>query len=156
MNEFESNIKVGTPIYLITSTERCWKCRLLQTVIALASCSIADEEGEEAIEDAGEIEPFILNETNQQSPILRCIPFPSRKETMPCRSIKLPDACHMSDKRKNAPDEETGRLKNPSPIGTQHNPVSSPGDTSNPVEKELAEREKFQREEERRRAADSE
>jgi hypothetical protein len=58
----------------------------------------------------------------------------------------------MSEKRNNIRSKETNGLKNPSPIGTQQNPVSNPAETSNPVEQELAEREKFQREEEKRRA----
>jgi hypothetical protein len=75
---------------------------------------------------------------------------------MPCRFAKVPDVCVMSEKRRKAPDEEIRRLKNPSPIGTQQNPVSSPGEAGNPVEEELAEREKVRREEERRRADESE
>lgn len=62
MNESEDSMKVGTPLYLITSMELCWKCGRPQEVIALASGSLADDEGEEATENAEEIEPFILNE----------------------------------------------------------------------------------------------
>jgi hypothetical protein len=62
----------------------------------------------------------------------------------------------MSDKRNPAPDKDIDRLKNPSPIGTQHNPVSSPRETTNPVEEELAEQKKSKREQEERRARESE
>ncbi len=62
----------------------------------------------------------------------------------------------MSDKRNNAPEKEADQMKNPSPIGTQHNPVSSPRETTNPVEEDLAEREKVQRQDEERRARESE
>lgn len=62
----------------------------------------------------------------------------------------------MSDQRNNAPDKETERLKNPSPIGTQQNVVSSPRETTNPVEEDLAEREKVQRQEKERRAREAE
>lgn len=46
----------------------------------------------------------------------------------------------------NKRDKEDNRLKNPSPIGTQQNPVSNPDDSQNRVEEDLEEREKFKRE----------
>lgn len=63
--------------------------------------------------------------------------------------------CFMSDKKHAAPDTEIDHLKNPSPIGSQHNPVSSPREESNPVKDELAEREKYKRQQEERRAKKS-
>ena len=47
---------------------------------------------------------------------------------------------------KNNRKDEDNPMKNPSPIGTQHNPVSNPDESRNPVEEALEEREKFKRE----------
>ena len=59
----------------------------------------------------------------------------------------------MTKKKRNPREEKEGvpkkdavHMKNPSPIGTQQNPVSNPREATNPVEEELEEREKFRRE----------
>lgn len=51
----------------------------------------------------------------------------------------------MKEKRKEAPEENADRLKNPSPIGTQQSPVSKPRESKNPVEEELEQRNEFER-----------
>lgn len=57
----------------------------------------------------------------------------------------------MTDEPENSPEDEdlteadADRLKNPSPVGTQHNPVSNPPETKNPMKDELDDREEFLR-----------
>jgi len=52
----------------------------------------------------------------------------------------------MSEENKTPLELKTQGLKNPSPIGTQRNPVSSPDERKNPVEKELEERKMHEQE----------
>jgi hypothetical protein len=59
MNDDDAT-KISSPIYLIRSSERCWKCGIIQEVIALATmrlCEVDSEHGGVAYEG----QPFILN-----------------------------------------------------------------------------------------------
>lgn len=49
------------------------------------------------------------------------------------------------EKEERVPERNAGYLKNPSPIGTQQNPVSNPREAADPVEEELEAREKFRK-----------
>lgn len=55
----ESKCRIGSPIFLITSTEDCWRCGIPQPVIALASCSVLEADQDD--EDAETSGPVILS-----------------------------------------------------------------------------------------------
>lgn len=60
MNDVEPPIQIGTPLYLITSSEHCWRCKLPQSVIALATRSLRDGDMDMLVESTEDEEPFIL------------------------------------------------------------------------------------------------
>lgn len=55
----ESKCRISSPIFLITSTEDCWRCRIPQPVIAMASCSVLEADEENG--DAEISDPVILS-----------------------------------------------------------------------------------------------
>lgn len=60
MKDSESSIEVGTPLYLVTSSHRCWQCHRPQSVICLATYSLRDEHVDTLGNDAEDGAPFLL------------------------------------------------------------------------------------------------
>jgi len=54
-------MQVGAPLYLITSTEKCYRCGQLRVVIALATCALHDGEVNTLTDGAEGNEPFMLS-----------------------------------------------------------------------------------------------
>lgn len=57
-------LKIASPLYLLRSSELCWKCGLVQPVIALAAVNILEDESGNDDPAIGN-EPVILNDIAQ-------------------------------------------------------------------------------------------
>jgi hypothetical protein len=55
----ENVTKIAAPIYLLRSSEPCWKCGAVQQVIALATMHLVENDPEDNVENGDE--PIILN-----------------------------------------------------------------------------------------------
>ena len=67
----ESPITVGSPIYLLQSTEECWRCHTPQVVVALATHRLRDDDVDtlDAAPNSEE-EPFLLSDIVELPPEL--------------------------------------------------------------------------------------